>query len=95
MGVNITCTAAEDGSSFAVSVPSNFHPELPIKMLTHGFASTVAGAGQCSAVEGFNHRELVLFLLKLSVTWQPGWRDTARVLVLSSLTGLISPPSPE
>jgi len=56
MGVNITCTAAEDGSSFAVSVPSNFHPELPIKMLTHGFASTVAGAGQCSAVEAWMER---------------------------------------
>ena len=48
-----SCTAAEDGSSFSVSVPSNFHPELPIKALTHGFSSTVAGAGQCSAVEAW------------------------------------------
>merc|ERR1719450_494572 len=76
MGVNITCTAAEDGSSFAVSVPSNFHPELPIKMLTHGFASTVQGPGS-------------------ALQLKPGWRDIARVLVLSSLTGLISPPSPD
>merc|ERR1712066_517575 len=56
MGANITCRAAEDGSSFSVTVPSNFHPELPVKMLTHGFASTVAGAGQCSAVEAWMER---------------------------------------
>merc|ERR1719150_349977 len=56
MGANITCRAADDGSSFSVTVPSNFHPELPVKMLTHGFASTVAGAGQCSAVEAWMER---------------------------------------
>merc|ERR1712061_477793 len=56
MGANITCRAADDGSSFSVTVPSNFHPELTVKMLTHGFASTVAGAGQCSAVEAWMER---------------------------------------
>ena len=52
MGVNITCAVDESGNSVSLSVPTNFRPDLDIKILTHGFASKCADSDKTSAVEG-------------------------------------------
>ena len=52
MGVNITCAVDESGNSVSLSVPTNFRPDLDIKILTHGFAFKCADSDKYSAVEG-------------------------------------------
>ena len=52
MGVNISCSVDETGSSVSLSLPANFRPDLSLKILTHGFASKCADSDKTSAVEG-------------------------------------------